>query len=177
MTVSLKVTSAFCKIISQNLNIYVFFLDIDYLSGNRTELMEDKVVHISSWGKISIWNAENGESIRHINTNFSRLQGLLCSGGRDTIYNCNSSKIRRLRLCRDKGLKSVDTIDLKLLGLEFANWFEDMNNQLYYGLVGLELMEKVLVVCYIVKNDHEDINTIKLAFIPLDRQAGKKHTI
>jgi hypothetical protein len=135
--------------------------------------MEDKVVNISSWGKISIWNADNGQAILHANTHFSRLQGLLCSGGGDTIFNCNSSKIRRLKICRDEGLRSVETIDLNQLGLEFTNWFEDMNKQLYYGLVGVQLIEKVLVICYIVKNDRKDVNTIKLAFVPSERRRGK----
>ncbi len=147
-------------------------LDLDHLSGNRIELLEDKVVHITSWGQISIWNAETGQRIAYANTQCPRLQGLLCSG-RDTIINCNSSRITRFRLSPDGRLQPEDEIDLTKLGLEFTNWFKDMENQLYYALVGVELIEKVLIICYIVKNGRKNINTIKLAFIHLERQAGK----
>ena len=153
-----------------------FFSAMQFWYAHQLAIKEDQIFAVSASGNIPVWDAKSGQHLYSIDTFPGPEKGIQIAGN-DVII----SSPLEVAIYREANCKKLDLVDLSTLGLDYLNGGkyveieseDDYSIQFVYrNLVGVQMIQNVLVICYTVNDVNRESCLVQLAFLPMNKNQG-----
>ena len=141
-------------------------------------IKDDRVFAVSALSTIPVWDLKTGQFLYNLDTYPGPEKGIQIFGSSIVVWTPMEAAIYKEDT--NKKLKLSSEQDLTMLGLDYltAGQLDESGDEysiqfIHRNLVGVQLIQNVLAICYIINDVNRDSCLVKLAFLPMKQTKGK----